>query len=91
MRTYPGKRHSGQVMAEYIIASVFLGLFVWYAIVGGSVDGATGKGGMLETDVSVTGTGAVLDRATGTNVAVPGLVQALHNKQVDFSNEIYKP
>lgn len=91
MRRFSRKQCSGQVMAEYVIASVFLGLFVWYAIVGGSVDSATGKGGMLETDVTVTGTGTVLDRTDANNVAMPGLAQALHNKQVEFANEIYKP
>ena len=89
MRTLSNRRSKGQVMAEYIIASVFLSLFVWYAIVGGSIEG--GKGGMLETDVNVLGKGAVLERTNSDYVAMPGLIQAIHNKQETFSDEIYKP
>lgn len=91
MNKLSNRQQKGQVMAEYIIASVFLSLFVWYAIFGGSVDGTTGKGGMLETDVNVLGKGAVLERTNSDNVAMPGLVQAIHHKQVTFSDEIYKP
>ena len=78
-------------MAEYIVVSVFLGLFVWYAIVGGSVDGATNKGGWMETDIDVTGTGEIYDKYHPADPAVPGLIQAIHEKQETFSDSIYMP
>lgn len=84
----------GQVMAEYIIVSVFFGLFVWYAIVGGSVTtgGPTGtQGGWMETDVNVTGTGQKYDDYYQGDTPMPGLIQAIHQKQVTFSESIYRP
>jgi len=93
VRALPTKKYSGQVMSEYIIASIFMGLFVWYAIVGGSVDPVTGRGGLQETDASIQGSGVYYDKYHNNSASVraPGLVQALHKKQKDFSNEIYKP
>ena len=78
-------------MAEYIIVSVFLGLFVWYAIVGGSVNGTTKSGGWMETDINVAGTGETYDKYHPTDTAIPGLIQAIHEKQETFSESIYQP
>jgi len=90
--TYGGSR--GQVMAEYIVVSVFFGLFVWYAIVGGSVTatGPTGtEGGWMETDVNVRGTGNKYDEYHPVDTPMPGLIQAIHSKQERFTDSIYQP
>ncbi|PCJ29396.1 MAG: hypothetical protein COA99_19475 [Moraxellaceae bacterium] len=80
----------GQVMAEYIVVSVFLGLFLWYAIVGGSVD-ANGDGGWRETDPNYKGTGTIYDQHNPNAVAYPGLIQAIPQKQRNFTQSIYQP
>ncbi len=80
----------GQALAEYIIASVFLSIMVWYALVGGSVDPASGKGGLYETEAIET-TGHYQDRFRPGDRPAPGLVQALHKRQDDFKEAIYQP
>lgn len=87
----------GQVMAEYIVVSVFFGLFVWYAIVGGSVD-SSGSGGWLETDGehfnkvdAATANGVIYDKYHPGDTPMPGLIQAIHTKQETFSESIYQP
>ncbi len=84
----------GQVMAEYIVVSVFFGLFVWYAIVGGSVTatGPTGtEGGWMETQADVLGTGNKYDEYRPGDAPMPGLIQAIHSKQETFTDSIYQP
>jgi len=79
----------GQVLTEYMIATVFLSLMVWYAIVGGSVD-AAGQGGLDDLDGSPS-TGTYLDRQHSDAISMPGLVHVLHQKQKTFATEIYGP
>ena len=79
----------GQVLTEYLIATIFLSLMVWYAIVGGSVNGL-GEGG-LHDQSGPNATGKLLDRQSPGAIAMPGLVHVLHQKQKTFAKEIYGP
>ena len=85
------QKQRGQVMTEYIIVSVFLSILVWYAIVGGSVDPTTKKGGWTDPDLT-EGTGTYYDKYHDTaGLEAPGLVQAMQSKQDRFASQIYKP
>lgn len=83
-------KSKGQALTEYMVATVFLTIIVWYAFVGGSVDDTTGQGGLWE-DQPVNATGNYLDRQHPNNIALPGLIQAVHQKQEDFAAKIYEP
>ncbi|OUR88226.1 hypothetical protein A9Q81_24465 [Gammaproteobacteria bacterium 42_54_T18] len=84
-------RLRGQVMTEYLIATMFLVILVWYAIVGGTTDPKTKKGGWADTELT-PGTGTYYDEFHDTaGLEAPGLVQAIHNKQETFASAIYKP
>lgn len=85
-----GKRPQGQAMVEYIFCTMVLAIFVWYALIGGSTDPATGQGGRWETD-AVGVTGRLVDERFPTADKAPGLVQSLHKKQEDFRSAIYNP
>jgi hypothetical protein len=76
-------------MIEYSICTLFIGIFVWYALIGGSVND-TGSGGYWETE-AIDVTGRLVDEHSANPVAAPGLVQALHKKQEDFRSSIYQP
>lgn len=86
-----GSKIFGQVMTEYLVVTIFLVILVWYAIVGGSVDPSTKKGGWTDPELTL-GTGNYYDEYHETSdLEAPGLVQAIHNKQDTFASEIYKP
>ena len=78
-------KQRGQALAEYVIGAAFLTIVVWYALVGGTKNQLTGKGGLYETD-TVPVSGAYLK---DDNSTAPGLIQALHKKQVTFQDDIY--
>ena len=81
------RNQKAQVLTEYLIATIFLSLMVWYAIVGGSVD-ETGEGGLNDLN-GTPGTGTYLDKQHTDALAMPGLVHVLHKKQKTFAKEIY--
>lgn len=92
MTKLPGqaRQHQGQALTEYMIATVFLTILVWYAFVGGSPDD-TGRGGLWETE-QVDATGNLLDdRFDKNEIALPGVIQAVHAKQENFAASIYEP
>lgn len=84
------KRSQGQAMIEYIFCTMVLTIFVWYALIGGSADPATGQGGRWETD-AIDVSGRLVDQQFPTGTKAPGLVQSLHKKQEDFRSAIYSP
>ena len=70
----------GQAMSEYVIVTMFLSMLLWFAIAG--VDWSKPEPTTTE-DSLYYGEHAVKGEV--------GLVQAIHGKQNEFTNSIYKP
>lgn len=84
------RRSEGSAMSEFVILSVFASVLIYYGLMGAAEPSLLGGGrGPLNTSVGA-GTGALLDRVDEKAVAAPGLMQALHYKQEEFIEEIYK-